>query len=79
MTISFELGTAVARRLKQALDFCDLHSWDRFVPETWVLIFTGRNDEMRAEVKVENLEFSDFSTTYHLFRLENLRGIYYVH
>ena len=24
--------------------------------------FTGRNDEMKAEVKVENLEFSDFST-----------------
>ena len=34
---------------------------------------------MKAEVKVENLEFSDFSTTYQLFRLENLRGIYYVH
>ena len=41
--------------------------------------FTGRNDEMKAEVKVENLELNDFSTTYHLFRLENLRGIYYVH
>ena len=34
---------------------------------------------MKAEVKVENLEFSDLSTTYQLFRLENLRGIYYVH
>ena len=43
-----------------------------------MLIFTGRNDEMKAEVKVENLEFSDFSTTYHLFRLENLRGFYHV-
>ena len=51
----------------------------KIVLETRELIFTGRNDEMKAEVKVENLEFSDFSTTYHLFRLENLRGIYYVH
>ena len=34
---------------------------------------------MKVKVKVENLEFSDFTITYHLFRLENLREIYYVH
>jgi len=34
---------------------------------------------MKWKQKVENKEFSDTSTTYPLFRLENLRGIYYVH
>ena len=40
------------------------------------LLLTGRT--MKWKQKVENKEFSDTST-YHLFRLENLRGIYYVH
>ena len=31
---------------------------------------------MKAEERVENKEFSDISTTYHFFKLENLRRIY---
>ena len=36
---------------------------------------------MKSEVEVENYdyEFSDISTTYHMFQSENFKGIYYVH
>ena len=34
---------------------------------------------MKSEVEVENYEFSDISTTYHMIQLENFKGIYYVH
>ena len=43
------------------------------------LLLTGRNAEIKSEVEVENYEFSDISTTYRMFQLENFEGIYYVH
>jgi len=41
------------------------------------LLSTGRNDEMKAEGWKLGVQWT--STINHLFRLENHRGIYYVH